>query len=119
MITLDDGVLKIYKIKNGASGGAMPSDALQFKTAVRFSFSTFGVTRFYAAKQAGVEVNSVVDIYFDQNIKVNDVAVFENGQQARIGMIQTYREDGVLFQKLTLERMDFCYEITDSCNCPA
>lgn len=119
MITLDNGVLKIYKVTNGASGGAMPSDALQFKTAVRFSFSTFGVTRYYAAKQAGVEINSVVDVYFDENIKVNDIAVFENGQQVRIGMIQTYREDGVMFQKLTLERMDACYEVGHSCGCPA
>lgn len=119
MITLDDGVLKIFSVKNGTSDGSMPSEVLSFKTAVNFNLSTYGVTRFYAAKQAGAEISAVVDVYPDSLIKVNDIAVFEDGQQTRIGMIQRYKEDGIVFYKLTLERIEKCYEIKngDSCRC--
>lgn len=119
MITLDDGVLKIFSVKNGTSDGSMPSEVLSFKTAVNFNISTYGVTRFYAAKQAGVEISAVVDVWADPLIKVNDIAVFEDGQQTRIGMIQRYKEDGLVFFKLTLEAMERCYgfENADSCGC--
>lgn len=117
MVTLDDGVLKIFALKNGTSDGTMPSEVLDFKTAVKYGVSTLGVTRYYAAKQAGVEISCVVDVYADRQIRVNDIAVFEDGQQTRIGMIQPYKDDGVLFYKLTLERIDSCYEVSDTCGC--
>lgn len=118
MTTLDDGVLKIFALENSASAGEMPAEALSFKTAVKFSVSALGITRYYAAMQAGREINCVVEVYADPNIKVNDIAVFENGTQTRIGMVQPYKDDGILFCKLTLERIDSCYEIKNSDNCP-
>ena len=115
MITFDDGVMKFYKLKNTAPDGAMPNEELEFLCEEKYAISALGVTRYYAAQQAGVQIQNVIDIYLNPNIKVNDIAVDEFENQTRISMIQLVEDDGLRIMRLTLERIDHCYEFSSSC----
>ncbi len=111
MTTYDDGILKIYKVTNSAAPGETPVAALAFKTEFCFSYSEIGISKFFYAQQAGQTISAVCETYFDDTVRVNDVAEFEDGSQALVRMIQpTTNEDGIKIMKLSLERIEHSYD---------
>lgn len=73
---------------------------------------TVGVTRLYAAKQANCTVDMLLEIWEDREIKTNQYAIPEDGQQYRITEVQhTLNDAGLKISLLTLERMQKNYEL--------
>ena len=60
--TFNDGIVDIYEVTNGASVGYKPIEALALRCELRFSERKVGVTRFYDAKQAQIEIEKVIRV---------------------------------------------------------
>jgi hypothetical protein len=110
--TYDDGIAKIYQTKNTAKPGEMPAGELEYKTKFCFSFYELGIARFYHAMQNGQNISAVIETYFEKNIFVNDIAVFEDGSQFHIRMVQpVVNEEGLRVMRISLERTEHSFEI--------
>lgn len=89
----NSGIVKIHKTINQAQPGYKAVEALKDNpVTLRYDEQRTGITRYYAAKQANIEIERVLRVpsmsksaCFD----VQDVAVTEDGMQYRIEQIQT------------------------------
>ena len=110
-MTFDDGIVKIYDVKNSAAPGDLPVKALVNPIPAYFKNMEIGVTRMYEAVKVNQSVDRVIAIYPDY-ISVNRIAEFEDGKRYIIRYIQpTEDEFGIKILKLTLERGGEEYEI--------
>lgn len=112
--TFDDGVLKVYEVKNVAEQGDMPKKMLVYKDDHYYGFDTLGITRYYEALRAGHQIDSVINIpNWENNVNVLDIVILEDGLQYQINMLQKQFDSiGLKITKLTLERTDEDYEIS-------
>ena len=86
----NSGIVKIYKTKNGAQPGHKAVEHLKNPpVTLRYDEQRTGVTRFYAAKQNNIQIDSVIRSPAVPGIDSQDVAVTEDGLQYRIEQIQT------------------------------
>ena len=112
-MTFDDGVLKIYKTENIATEGMKPIIGLVYKDEYFFGFETIGVTRHYAAKQAGTKISDIVHVWQDRTITGKDICIMEDGLQYRCELVQhTENEDGLPITRISLERLGEDYVIS-------
>lgn len=110
-MTFDDGIVTFYNVENGAAPGDLPVKILKNPTSFYFSEEAIGVTRYYEAIKANQLIERVIAIY-PGDINTNQIAVFEDGDQYVIRMIQKEVDDfGLKFFKLSLERSGEKYEI--------
>lgn len=110
--TFDDGVIRIYDVKNLSEPGEIPRKGLVYFESFSFSEDTLGITRFYEALRADQQIERVVKIYRDDRININQIAVMEDDTQYQIRMVQVAKDDdGIDIQKLSLERVSDPYEI--------
>lgn len=110
-MTFDDGIVKIYDVINSAEPGELPVDKLQNPIPYHFHEETVGVTRYYEAIKANQLIERVITTYLAQ-INTNQVAVFEDGSQYLIRMVQlSADENGIKITRLSLERNGENYEI--------
>jgi hypothetical protein len=58
--SFNDGVVNIYSVSDTSVDGGMPTETLTLKQTLRYHERTVGLTRFYTAKQANVEVKYVL-----------------------------------------------------------
>ena len=86
----NSGVVKIYKTENGAQTGHKAVEQLKKNpVTLRYDEQRTGVTRYYAAKQANIQIERVIRCPKVLGIDSQDVAVTEDGLQYRIEQIQT------------------------------
>lgn len=61
-MTFDDGTLSVYRTENTAKPGKKPVTKLKAKGRHYFNYGDLGYNRIYRAKQAGQQVEAVVNI---------------------------------------------------------
>lgn len=89
--TFSNGYVDIYKTTNGAQAGYKAVEKLMPNPLrLRYDEQRTGVTRYYAAKQANVQIERVLRVP-DAGIWIDtqSVAVTEDGMQYRIEQVQT------------------------------
>ena len=88
--TFSNGYVDIYKTTNGAQAGYKAVEKLMPNPLhLRYDEQRTGVTRFYEAKQANVQIDRLIRCPRIPGIDSQDVAVTEDGLQYRIEQIQT------------------------------
>ncbi|MFR5876327.1 MAG: hypothetical protein ACLUFN_07545 [Eubacterium sp.] len=110
MMTFDDGIIKIYCVKNISKPGDMPVTGLKYKAEEHFKYLELGITRFYQAMQNNQQIDSVIATYHNPFVRINDIVIDENGEQYKIRMLQKAEDDGLSILKMSLERLSEKYE---------
>lgn len=103
-MTFDDGTVIICDVENGAEPGKIPEKKLKYRETHCFSEQSLGIQRYYEAIKANQLIERVIAIY-QAPVSVNQMAVFEDGSQYLIRMVQPgVDENGIKIVKLSLER---------------
>lgn len=113
-MTYDDGILTVYRPTNTAGPGDKPVSGLTFRGRYYYSISSLGVTRYYAAMQAGQDVSAVVAVPGWNDIVTNDVVVLDEQpeRQYRADMVQPETDEfGLRIMRVTLGVLSVDYEI--------
>ena len=89
--TFSDGYVDIYKTTNGSQAGYKAVEKLMPNPLhLRYNEQRTGVTRYYAAKQANIQIERVLRMPdCGAWIDTQSVAVTEDGMQYRIEQVQT------------------------------
>lgn len=89
----NSGIVKIHKTINQSKPGYKAVEALKDNpVTLRYDEQRTGITRYYAAKQANIQIVRVLRVPSTSNstvFDVQDVAVTEDNMQYRIEQIQT------------------------------
>lgn len=110
--TFNNGIIKIYSVKDIAQNGDMPKDGLKLKETLRFHRRAVGIKRYYTAMQANQQVDAVLRCPFRDTVSAQDVVIW-NRKQYRVALVQ-YPEDVVpLVMDLTLTKVEQDYELAD------
>lgn len=111
-MTFDDGILTVYRPQNTAGPGDKPVPGLKFIGRYYYSISSLGVTRYYAAMQAGQDVSAVVAVPGWNDIVTNDVIVLDDGRKYRAEMVQPETDAfGLRIMRITLGVLSVDYQI--------
>lgn len=111
-MTFDDGILTVYRPQNTAGPGDKPVPGLKFIGRHYYGISSLGVTRYYAAMQAGQDVSAVVAVPGWNDIVTNDVIVLDDGQKYRAEMVQPETDEfGLRIMRVTLGVLSVDYQI--------
>ena len=87
--SFNSGVVKIYETEDISVPGYAPKQQLKEKAILRYEEQRTGITRYYAAKQANVEIAKVLRCLRMDSVYTQDVAETEDGSRYRIEQIQT------------------------------
>lgn len=85
--SFNDGVISLFSTEDIAIVGRAPVKELTLIYTLHFAEKRVGVTRYYQARQAQVEVDRVVRIQYVPGIHTNIIAKI-NGKEYRIDQIQ-------------------------------
>lgn len=108
--TFNDGVVKIYEVTDISAPGDKPVEGLSHKLTLRYRRRTVGMSRYYTAMQANVQVDKMIRCQAHEDISSQDIAII-GATQYRIGQIQ-YPEDVVPpVMDLSLSKLEQKYEI--------
>lgn len=111
-MTFDDGILSVYRPQNTAGPGDQPQPGYIFKGRYYYGFASLGVTRYYAAMQAGQDVSAVVAVPEWNDIVTNDVIVLDDGRKYRAEMVQPETDAfGLRITRITLGVLSVDYQI--------
>lgn len=111
-MTFDDGILSVYRPQNTAGPGDQPQPGYIFKGRYYYGFASLGVTRYYAAMQAGQDVSAVVAVPEWNDIVTNDVIVLDDGRKYRAEMVQPETDEfGLRIMRVTLGVLSVDYQI--------
>ena len=111
-MTFDDGILSVYRPENTAGPGDKPQPGYIFKGRYYYGFASLGVTRYYAAMQAGQDVSAVVAVPGWNDIVTNDVIVLDDGQKYGAEMVQPETDEfGLRIMRVTLGVLSVDYQI--------
>lgn len=111
-MTFDDGILSVYRPQNTAGPGDQPQPGYIFKGRYYYGFASLGVTRYYAAMQAGQDVSAVVAVPGWNDIVTNDVIVLDDGRKYRAEMVQPETDEfGLRIMRVTLGVLSVDYQI--------
>lgn len=87
----NDGVVKIYTVKDAAAPGHQPVEQLELKYTLRFEERALGINRLYLSRQNQAEVERVIRVQ-RVNVSNQDVAITHDGKQYRIDTVQALME---------------------------
>ena len=111
-MTFDDGILTVYRPQNTAGPGDKPVSGLTFRGRYYYSISSLGVTRYYAAMQAGQDVSAIVTVPGWDDIMTNDIVVLDDGRQYWAEMVQPETDAfGLRITRITLGVLSVDYQI--------
>lgn len=86
----NSGIVKIYRTANGAKPGHKAAEILQDPpVTLRYEEQRTGAARYYAAKQANIQIDRVLRCPRVAGIDTQSVAETEDGEQYRIAQIQS------------------------------
>lgn len=110
-MTLDGGVLTICELVDTAAGGAMPALRLMPRSCHYYGERTVGYGRQYAAKGVNEQVDMLVRVWRDRNIRIGMYAIVGD-EQYRLNNVQhLLDEDGLQITDLSLQRLGENYDI--------
>lgn len=109
-ISFNDGICRIYSVENIAEPGDRPEEHLIEKYKLRFRWHTVGMSRYYEAMQAQVNITNAVDVPLRADVNPQDVAII-NGRQYRILQKQEKRDTRPASMLLTLTDIEEAYEL--------
>lgn len=109
--SFNDGVVSVYAVSNTAQSGDMPSETITLKQTLRYHERTVGLTRFFAAKQANVEIKYVLRCPMLRDISAQDIAIPNDGKQYRIVQVQYPEDVDPPVMDLSLEKLSQAYDI--------
>lgn len=113
-MTFDDGIVRIYNVANNAQPGDMPQKGLALAESFYFHEDSLGITRYYEALKAGQLIERVISIPWPAQVNINQVAVFEDGTQYQVRMVQQDADGfGLKILRLSLERNGEDYEVNN------
>ena len=112
---LDDGIVKIYDVTDGAQTGYQPKPTLapQPKAVLRYAERRLGIQRYYAAQQNQIQVERVLRTPRYGQITNQDVAVTEDGRQYRIDLVQSVPDVWPASQDLTLAKIAQQFDVSN------
>lgn len=87
----NDGIVKIYEVRNIAKPGYKPVDGLALRFSLRFDEQRLGINRLYLSMQNQAEIVRVVRTQRLEAISPQDVAII-NGRQYRVNTVQSVKE---------------------------
>jgi len=105
--TFNDGIVKIYGLKNIAEEGLRPVVKPCFKEVLRFRERTVGITRYNLNLQNNAKIDRLLRVQTRRNISTQDIAVV-NGEQYVIKQVQYIENLDVM--DLSLERVEQNYD---------
>lgn len=110
-MTLDDGIVSIYNLKNIAAEGDMPSERLTLYAEAFFGERVVGYGRQYSAKSVNEQIDMLIRIWEDRGVHAGMYAVI-GLDQFRIDNVQHLLDDDNLrVTDLTLQRLEANYDI--------
>lgn len=108
-----DGVVNIYSVGNTAESGNKPKEGLTLKVGnLRYDERTVGMSRFWAALQAQVQIDLIIRTPQQRNVSTQDIAIPIDGQQYKIKQIQYPPDVYPPSMDLSLERLEAAYDIS-------
>lgn len=86
--SFNDGVVKIYSIKDSAAPGYMPNPTPTLLYTLRYEEQRLGINRYYSAMQNQIDIEKVIRT---PRVPINNqnIAVTEDGRQYGIDMVQS------------------------------
>lgn len=106
-----DGVVRIYSVTDGAAPGYQPQPVLTLLETLFYQERRVGLQRYYAGRQAQVEVERVIRTQIRPAVNPQCVAVTEDGVQYGIELVQQVQDVYPPSMDLTLVRIDQKYEV--------
>lgn len=107
-----DHYLNLYKLTNTAEKGLKPVYSLKQYADAYYGERVVGYGRQYAALGADQSIDALVRIWRNNEVRINDYAILEDGNQYRIDFVQNLTdEDGLEVTDLTLSRLDSNYDV--------
>lgn len=108
--TFDDGQARIYEMVNVAQQGMKPKYVLKLKNTYWYRFETVGITRFYEAKRANNQVDDVISVWQDRQIRATDIVQLDDKQYYQIEQVQHTQDDWNLrITKISLSAFNGSY----------
>jgi len=109
--TFNDGIVKIYTVKNIAEPGDRPKDGLCLKYVLRFNYQTIGIQRNYEAMQAQVKISELISTKMQRDISTQDVAIIgADTTQYAIVQVQHKKDTLPATSLLSLSRLEAKYD---------
>ena len=106
-----DGVVRIYTVTDSAAPGYQPRPVLTLLETLFYQERRLGLQRYYAGRQAQVEVERVIRIQLRPAVNPQCVAVTEDGVQYGIELVQQVQDVYPPSMDLTLVRIEQKYEV--------
>ena len=106
-----DGVVRIYTVKDGAAPGYQPRPVLTLLETLFYQERRVGLQRYYAGRQAQVEVERVIRTQLRPSVNPQCVAVTDDGMQYGIELVQQVQDVYPPSMDLTLVRIEQKYEV--------
>ena len=106
-----DGVVRIYTVTDGAAPGYQPQPVLTLLETLFYQERRVGLQRYYAGRQAQVEVERVIRTQLRPAVNSQCVAVTEDGVQYGIELVQQVQDVYPPSMDLTLVRIEQKYEV--------
>ena len=107
-----DGVVRIYAVTDGAVPGYQPRPVLApLLETLFYQERRVGLQRYYAGRQAQVEVERVIRTQLRPAVNPQCVAVTEDGVQYGIELVQQVQDVYPPSMDLTLVRIEQKYEV--------
>lgn len=106
-----DGVVRIYTVTDGAAPGYQPRPVLTLLETLFYQERRVGLQRYYAGRQAQVEVERVIRIQLRPAVNPQCVAVTEDEEQYGIELVQQVQDVYPPSIDLTLVRIEQKYEV--------
>ena len=106
-----DGVVRTSTVTDGAAHGYQPRPVLTLLESLFYQERRVGLQRYYAGRQAQVEVERVIRTQLRPAVNPQCVAVTEDGVQYGIELVQQVQDVYPPSMDLTLVRIDQKYEV--------
>ena len=106
-----DGVVRIYAVTDGAAPGYQPRPVLTLLETLFYQERRVGLHRYYAGRQAQVEVERVIRTQLRPAVNPQCVAVTEDDEQYGIELVQQVQDVYPPSIDLTLVRIEQKYEV--------
>lgn len=83
----DTGLLTVCDLVEESVNGGKPVKRLEKKCAAYYGERTVSAARLYQARGADCEIDLLVRVPFDTDVKTDDYVVLENGDQFRVDFV--------------------------------
>lgn len=113
--TFNDGILKVYKVRNIANPGDRPKDGLTLKLLKPLRYAELKVfdSKFWSASQNNTKIERLLRVPRTDQVQREDKVIPIDGQQYEIVQIQYPIDIVPKSMDLSLERINTAYEVGD------